>query len=1368
MKYFTSCLYIIFILFLLNSPGYSQKATAEFITSISPPSINHIPVKDGERYVTYRNNRIFIVNQWAGIQILDISDIHNPRELGFIRTKEMVHHIAFHNDQLFVANESKGVVMYDVSDVTRPVQVARIKTPGDAYWVDVDYPYLYVAMGMDGFAVMDITEPETPRTLSLEIPGSWVWSLAHDDKNIYVAAKQGGLLIYDKSDLSNLHRLSQYKTGYQVIQLQLQDNLAYIADGPGGLLVLDISTPDLPKEVGRYRSRGFTRHVFKSGNYAYLSNREMGLLIINVTDPARPYLEGQHTPDSETYCSYKQDVYVFLVTDTKTEILRHNNQPVLEPISDVEIGENTPYVLQLKAYDPDGDPIKFSAENLPEGSLFDPATGRFSWTPTYDQSGVYSGIVFRVTEDTESKLFDADTITITVKHVNRLPDLPALANVTIPEDSLLVINIPEASDPDKEDVGRLTYRAENLPPGAVFDSLKREFRWKPTFDQSGTYIVDFLAEDGSGGVDREAVTITVRHVDRPPVIQPIADQTVDEGKLLTVQLSGEEPDKEDQDKIEFFMPNLPEGAVFDPATAQFSWTPTYDQSGVYPDIIAIMKAGELSDTTRFTITVNHVNRPPVLEPIADQTVDEGNLLAFRISGSDPDKEDAGKLTFTAENLPEGAVFDVDSLVFRWTPTFDQSGSYPDVTFAVIDPQGLSDRKSITITVNHVNRPPVLAEIPPFTVNENEILEYQLTASDPDREDAGKLIFSAQGLPSGARLDSVSGKFNWTPTFDQSGSYPITFTVSDVRLSDSKSTTITVNHVNRPPVLEPLANQTVDENQLLSFTVSGSDPDKEDAGKLVFAAQNLPEGATFDPATHTFNWTPTFEQSGNYPNIVFTVTDPQGLTDEKTITITVNHVNRPPHFLSVPEVSVAEMEAIHFTLTGEDPDKEDAGKLRFSIDNLPEGAALNSTTGAFTWTPTYDQSGEYSLVARISDPAGLAADTIIHITVRNVNRPPIIEPLSLVNGKENTPLSIALRYSDPDREDAGKLVVTTTGLPEGAELNAASGIISWTPTFDQSGEYTINYIVTDSFGATAEGSVTIRVENVNRAPSLPEVGTLETEENEPLNTTLPEGSDPDKEDTGKLQYDLQNLPAGASFDPATRALQWQPDYNQAGEYHLVYVVTDPAGASATRDVLLKVKNVNRPPVAPEVASLSASEGKEISVTLPEASDPDREDAGKLQYRLHNLPKGARFEADSRTLKWTPEYDQAGSYSLTYEVKDASGASSQSSFTIEVRNVNRPPVLNDIGNKSVKEGKTVSFTVKASDPDKEDKGKLRISAEGLPQGAHFDEGSGKFSWTPGSNQQGEYRVTFRVSDPGGLSDQKSVTITVEDVPAPGTGE
>ncbi len=1367
MKTYYTYIQIIFLILFAamgTSTSHAQHATAEFITSLPTPTLDgDIAVKDGERFVTYRNNYLFTVNFWIGVQVWDVSNIESPRKVSFIKTSDMVYHVALYENRLFAANKAEGVVVFDISNIERPYEVARIKTPGDAYWVDINYPYMYVALGKEGFCVMDISNLNDARTLSLEIPETWVWSLKYRDNKLYVAAKQGGLLIYDASNPSNLIKITQYKTGFHALQFQLEDNLAYIADGPGGLLILDISAPRLPKEIGRFETEGFTHHVFKSGNYAYLSNREMGLLIVKVNDPAHPRLEARYVTDSETYASFKEDVYVFLSSDTKTEILRHNNQPELEPLADFSIDENTNSVLQLNASDPDGDAIYFESRNLPPGSEFNTNTGLFTWTPTYEQSGVYPNIIFTVIEKTGSKLSDSDTITITVNHVNRLPELPPIANVTIPEDSLLTIQVPEGSDPDKEDIGNLSYRVENAPQGAAFNASDRVFQMKPTFDQSGAYIVDFVLDDGAGGVDREAVTITVTHVDRSPLIAGITDQVMNEAQPLSLSLSGEEPDREDRDKISFSMFNLPAGATFDAATHQFSWTPSYEQSGNYDNIGAVMKAGKLSDTTYFTITVNHANRPPLLTAIGDQVSDESKTLTFIISGSDSDKEDTGKLTYSAENLPPGAVFNPDSLKFSWTPTYEQSGAYSDIIFKVQDPQGLTDQKSISITINHVNRPPVLAEIPPQTVDENMALQVPLSASDPDREDSGKLTFSSANLPLGAILDASSGMFNWTPGYDQSGQYAYTFTVSDGRLNDSKTMPVTVNHVNRPPVLADVANQTVDENSILSFTVSGSDPDQEDDGKLVFSAQNLPTGATFNPQTLAFTWTPTYDQSGFYDKIVFRVTDPAGLMNEKTIHIVVNHVNRPPELAAVAAITGDEEQPVSFTLQGSDPDREDDGKLTYHISNLPAGATMSSTKGDFSWTPTYDQSGKYVLQAQVTDSAGLNAGTEISITINNVNRPPEAAQMEPVTGRENELLAFTLKVSDPDKEDQGKLSVTTTGLPAGMQLDANTGEISWTPTYDQSGTYNLNYTIMDSFGATADGSISVQIENVNRPPTHPPAKSLIGVLNHVNLSLFTQSSDTHKGNVGKKTYSLENLPAGATFDPATRSFQWTPTYEQAGTYNLVYRVSDTGGLKAEVPLTITIANVDREPSLSTVAPMEANEGESFSRTLPEASDPDKEDAGKLSYEVKDLPPGANFNS-SRTITWTPRYDQAGDYTMTYMVKDPQGLSAQTGVSINVKNVNRPPTMTSIGNKTVKEGEALSFTIDADDPDGEDQGKVTLTVNNLPSGANFNGSSRTFTWIPRQDQQGNYTVTFVARDPGGESSQISVNITVEDVPPP----
>ena len=89
-----------------------------------------------------------------------------------------------------------------------------------------------------------------------------------------------------------------------------------------------------------------------------------------------------------------------------------------------------------------------------------------------------------------------------------------------------------------------------------------------------------------------------------------------------------------------------------------------------------------------------------------------------------------------------------------------------------------------------------------------------------------------------------------------------------------------------PVLNPIGNKTVDEGDLLQFTLSASDPDGD---ALAYSATNLPEAASFDPSTRTFTWTPDYNQAGIYHNVHFQVSD-GSLTDSKDITITVNNVS----------------------------------------------------------------------------------------------------------------------------------------------------------------------------------------------------------------------------------------------------------------------------------------------------------------------------------------------------------------------------------------------------------------------------------------------------------------------------------------------
>jgi len=107
-----------------------------------------------------------------------------------------------------------------------------------------------------------------------------------------------------------------------------------------------------------------------------------------------------------------------------------------------------------------------------------------------------------------------------------------------------------------------------------------------------------------------------------------------------------------------------------------------------------------------------------------------------------------------------------------------------------------------------NNAPVLDSIGNKVVNENELLEFTISATDKDSGDS--LSFAASGiidgvpsgLPTGASFNTDTKTFSWTPTSSQIGSYFILFTVSDGKTTDSEQIRITVNDVTTSDTTAP--------------------------------------------------------------------------------------------------------------------------------------------------------------------------------------------------------------------------------------------------------------------------------------------------------------------------------------------------------------------------------------------------------------------------------------------------------------------------------------------------------------------------------------------------------------------------------------
>src|SRR5262249_50513850 len=92
-------------------------------------------------------------------------------------------------------------------------------------------------------------------------------------------------------------------------------------------------------------------------------------------------------------------------------------------------------------------------------------------------------------------------------------------------------------------------------------------------------------------------------------------------------------------------------------------------------------------------------------------------------------------------------------------------------------------------------------------------------------------------------------------------YAVHFDVTDGNLTDGQDVKLVVAHVNQPPQMVPVPAQMTQEGLTLAFTIAAGDPDGDPLS--YFVSGSLPKGATFDPTTQLFSWTPDFGQAGVY-------------------------------------------------------------------------------------------------------------------------------------------------------------------------------------------------------------------------------------------------------------------------------------------------------------------------------------------------------------------------------------------------------------------------------------------------------------------------------------------------------------------------
>ncbi|MEO8855894.1 MAG: putative Ig domain-containing protein, partial [Burkholderiaceae bacterium] len=437
---------------------------------------------------------------------------------------------------------------------------------------------------------------------------------------------------------------------------------------------------------------------------------------------------------------------------------------------------------------------------------------------------------------------------------------------------------------------------------------------------------------------------------------------------------------------------------------------------------------------------------------------------------------------------------------------------------------------------------------------------------------------------------------------------------------------------------------------------------------------------------------------NYASFGFQVQDDGGTANlgvdldsvVRTLTIDVAAVNDAPE-VGAPFANPVATQDAPFAFTVPvaaftDVDTSDTLTIAAALvsgGSLPSWLHFDAGTRSFSGTPANADVGTLEVRLTASDGSGATVSRDFSLLVSNVNDVPVL--LNAIPDQtvaQDSPLKFTLAPDTFDDVDPGDTLtyaatlVSGSALPTWLAFDAATQTFSGTPDNAAVGDLAIRVSASDESGALVSADFTLRVTNVNDAPTLVHaIADQQATQDAAFGFSFaPKAfSDPDVGDTlayAASRADGTALPAWLRFDPQTRSFSGTPANADVGATMIRVRATDTSGASAVGDFQLVVANVNDAPLlgAP-MSPQQAVTGTALRFVLPDASfiDPDVGDTLRYTAALENgaaLPAWLVFDSGTRSFGGNPGRGDVGQITVRVTATDEAGAGAQGLFTITV--------------------------------------------------------------------------------------------------------